>query len=499
MTVVEPRSSDEETPLLHEQRAKPRKTPIPWAQLSILLVLQLAEPLTSQVISPFAPDLIRNIGITGGNEAKVGYYVGLMHSLFFATQAMTVLHWSRLSDRVGRKPVIMTGLFGLSLSMYSFGLSRTFWGLVVSRALNGALNGNIGVLKSMMAEITDSTNIAEAYAYLPLAWMTGGTLGPMIGGSLSRPHERFPSTFGHYEFFAKYPYFLACAVPATFSAVAMFVTLLCLKETVKSPISLRRLFTLRESKANLTFQNVAGADDLRPVAPITSGKTSSSEPLPLRALLIPRVIISAGNYALLAIVDISYRTVLPVWMSTPVTMGGLDLSPQAIGALLSIYGITNGTLQILTFSKAVEYMGAKRIYIYGIIASLPIFALMPITNLVAREEGLGVTVWSLLALQCFLSIAVNYCYGSVFIFITASSPNKMSLGSVNGLAQMSVSVMRAIGPAMANSIFSLSIDESHHLMGGLFIYVFLAVLAVIALGGAMLLPSQVWKNEQSTS
>lgn len=59
--------------------------------------------------------------------------------------------------------------------------------------------------------------------------------------------------------------------------------------------------------------------------------------------------------------------------------------------------------------------------------------------------------------------------------------------------------MRAIGPAMANSIFSLSIDESHHLMGGLFIYVFLAVLAVIALGGAMLLPSQVWKNEQSTS
>lgn len=60
MTVVERRSSDEETPLLHDQqRAKPTKTPIPWAQLSILLVLQLAEPLTSQVISPFAPDVSR--------------------------------------------------------------------------------------------------------------------------------------------------------------------------------------------------------------------------------------------------------------------------------------------------------------------------------------------------------------------------------------------------------------------------------------------------------
>jgi len=375
--------------------------------------------------------------------------------------------------------------------MYSFGLSRTFWGLVVSRSLNGALNGNIGVLKSMMAEITDTTNIAEAYAYLPLAWMTGGTLGPMIGGLLSRPHERFPSLFGHNEFVAKYPYFLACAVPATFSVLAFFVTMIFLKETVKSPISLRRIFTLRKSKANLTLQNVAG--------PIAPGKTSSSEPLPLRALLTPRVMISAGNYALLAIVDISYRTVLPVWMSTPIALGGLGLSPQAIGALLSVYGITNGTLQILTFSKAVDYFGAKKIYVFGMAAALPVFALMPVTNFVAREEGYSTTLWALLALQCFISVATNFCYGSVFIFITASSPNRASLGSVNGLSQMSVSVMRAIGPAMANSIFSLSIDESHHLLGGTFIYLFLAFLAIVALGGAMLLPAQVWKDEKSSS
>jgi MFS family permease len=52
-------------------------------------------------------------------------------SLFYLTQAMTVLHWSSLSDRIGRKPVILVGLFGISASMYCFGLSRTFWGLVV--------------------------------------------------------------------------------------------------------------------------------------------------------------------------------------------------------------------------------------------------------------------------------------------------------------------------------------------------------------------------------
>lgn len=49
--------------------------------------------------------------------------------------------------------------------------------LLNSRALNGALNGNVGILKSMVAEITDETNIAQAYAYMPLAWSSGGTLG----------------------------------------------------------------------------------------------------------------------------------------------------------------------------------------------------------------------------------------------------------------------------------------------------------------------------------
>lgn len=66
-----------------------------------------------------------------GDESKVGYYVGLLLSVSFATQAVTVLYWSSISDRVGRKPVILTGVFGVSLSMYCFGLSKRFWALVV--------------------------------------------------------------------------------------------------------------------------------------------------------------------------------------------------------------------------------------------------------------------------------------------------------------------------------------------------------------------------------
>ncbi|KAJ7114292.1 hypothetical protein C8R44DRAFT_556944, partial [Mycena epipterygia] len=112
----------------------------PQFQLFIVLFLQLADPLTSQFIYPFAPQSIRDVGLTNGDETKGWVLRRTMQSLYYLTQAMTVLHWSSLSDRIGRKPVILLGLMGLSVSMYCFGLSRTFWGVVVSRSLNGALS-----------------------------------------------------------------------------------------------------------------------------------------------------------------------------------------------------------------------------------------------------------------------------------------------------------------------------------------------------------------------
>jgi hypothetical protein len=197
---------DEETALLDSNgRTKRRATPLPKLQIWTVLLLQLAEPMTSHCIyvshgrDGFCPSweldvvlfgsrsstrrvliplflhfsaetallqLVSELPITRGRPEVVGYYAGMIQSLFFATEALTVLHWSRISDRIGRKPVLLVGLFGsvhiavgfyalshtpsiprLCISMISFGLSRTFWTLVVSRAMCGALNGNIGVIK----------------------------------------------------------------------------------------------------------------------------------------------------------------------------------------------------------------------------------------------------------------------------------------------------------------------------------------------------------------
>ncbi len=78
--------------------------------------------------------------------------------------------------------------------------------------------------------------------------------------------------------------------------------------------------------------------------------------------------------------------------------------------------------------------------------------------------------------------------GAIFIFITASAPNRASLGSVNGMAQLLVSITRAVGPATANSLFSLSIDKEHHYMGGHLVYYVLSALVLVAFWVGTLLP-----------
>ncbi|KAG2128246.1 major facilitator superfamily domain-containing protein [Suillus clintonianus] len=486
---------DEETPLLRPVQQKKARTPLPWRQFSIILFLQLAEPLTSQVISPFAPQLIRDIGITNGDETSVGYYVGLMYSIFFASQALTVLHWSRISDHIGRKPVILTGLFGLSISMYCFGLSKTFAGLILSRALNGALNGNVGVIKSMMVDITDSTNLAQAYAYMPIAWSTGGTIGPLIGGLLSPPLERFPNVFKHSQFLKTYPYFLACAVPATFSALAWVVTFFFLRETVPTRVTLGHFLRGKYHK-NTTPSPVTvtgSAEFLSTEDAAQRANADDSKPLPLRLLLIPRVIIAAGNYAALSLLDIAFRDVQPLFFATPVELGGLGLDPPQIGNILAIYGVMNGLFQIFFFADLHDRFGSKIIYSAAMAAGIPMIITLPILNAVARVQGLSLMVWAIVSLQLVLSMILNLGYSCVFIYIAAASPNQASFGTTSGIAQLGVSIVRAIGPASATSAFSLSIKNPHHAW---VIYYYMIALVCIGIFASLFLPRQSWKSQR---
>ena len=94
----------------------------------------------------------------------------------------------------------------------------------------GLLNGNVGVIKSSMAEMTDYTNEAQAFTYLPLSWTVGAALGPILGGYLSDPARRYPNLFGQSSFLKEYKYFLPCFVGALFPLIGIMSAYLFLKE-----------------------------------------------------------------------------------------------------------------------------------------------------------------------------------------------------------------------------------------------------------------------------
>jgi MFS family permease len=111
------------------------------------------------------------------------------------------------------------------MGMLIFGLSKSYTQAVIGRCIAGLLNGNIGVVKSFLTEITDDSNRGAAFSYMSVAWALGTILGPLIGGLLCRPAITYPNIFGNNLFFIEYPYFLpvlVCCIGNLISALMAY-------------------------------------------------------------------------------------------------------------------------------------------------------------------------------------------------------------------------------------------------------------------------------------
>jgi len=179
------------------------------------------------------------------------------------------------------------------------------------------------------------------------------------------------------------------------------------------------------------------------------------------------------------------------FFATPMELGGLGLAPPEIGNILAVYGVINGLFQIFFFADLHDKYGTKKIYTVAMASAFPLIMTLPLLNFLGRTQGLSWMVWTVVGVQLVISVVMNLGYACVFIYIAAASPNRASLGATNGIAQMVVSIMRALGPASVNSLFSYSIENPHHAW---VVYYFMIGLAFIAIAASSRLPHQLWKN-----
>ncbi|KAI9443963.1 MFS general substrate transporter [Lactarius indigo] len=481
---------DEEAPFLPDQEVRAdlnsTPTPVPRVQICVLLTAWLAESVLTNSISPYLNQLVRELPEVGGDARKVGYYTGIIVALHYATDAATSFPWNRLSDHVGRKPVLLCCLAGTTLSVLLFGLSRSFWTLILSRCLHGAMKGHIGTVKSVIAELTDKTNAARAFSMPPVAWSLGYVIGPLIGGVLSRPQDRWPHIFSH-PFWADYPYFLPCLVAATFTCFSCVIMALYLDETLNSKPS----ESLQLARINSDPQEEA---DDSPDLDISLNE--SEKPLPLRSVLTKPVIITVANYAMLALLDAMVGAYVPLVWSTPVEYGGLSLNPASIGSWLSLYGVMDGIFQFTFFSRFISRFGLRRVFISSIVSCAVIYTIFPFENLAAvAGGGSNLVVWLLIILQLSLLCIFDMAYGTMYLYVSSAITNKRSLGAAFGLSQVATSVQYALGPAVADWLFAFSL--THNVLGGNLSYIVLVGVACIGLGVSSQLPRNTWVHRKT--
>lgn len=146
--------------------------------------------------------------------------VGALMATYSLVQLVTAPMWGSLSDRIGRRPVLIASLLGLTVSYVWLSVAYSLWVLFAARALGGAMAGNIAAAFAYAADVTTPANRAKGMGMVGAAFGLGFIVGPAIGGVLA----------GHDP--ANADYTTAALAAAGLSGLATVLTVAFLKESL---------------------------------------------------------------------------------------------------------------------------------------------------------------------------------------------------------------------------------------------------------------------------
>jgi DHA1 family tetracycline resistance protein-like MFS transporter len=173
--------------------AQPAGVPVRKAALAFIFVTVLIDILSFGVLIPVLPDLVREF--TGGDFAKAAKWVGVFGTLFAAIQFVCSPIQGTLSDRFGRRPVILLSCLGLGADFVLMAMSKSLGWLLVARCFSGALSASFTTANAYIADVTAPEKRAQAYGMLGAAFGVGFIIGPAIGGLLGSWDLRAPFWF----------------------------------------------------------------------------------------------------------------------------------------------------------------------------------------------------------------------------------------------------------------------------------------------------------------
>lgn len=177
---------------------------------------------------------------------NVSKWAGFSSTAFSLSQAITGVFWGRGSDYWGRKPMILAGLCSALVASLLFGFSTSLWMAIAARSLAGAASGNVGIMRTVIAELVPQKELQpRAFSILPTVYTVGGIFGPGLGGILANPAKAYPKTFGNSVFFQAFPYALPNIVTGIFFIISILIGFLFLNVSESSEImQLKAIFDI---------------------------------------------------------------------------------------------------------------------------------------------------------------------------------------------------------------------------------------------------------------
>ena len=151
------------------------------AAMPFILIAVLIDMVSIGIIIPVLPALV---GSLTGSQADHAFWLGVVSLAFGIANFFGAPILGALSDRYGRRPVLLLGFCGLAFTFFATALSTTLWMLIVVRLLGGGMQANAAVANAYVADITAPADRAKRFGMLGAMFGIGFILGPAMGGVL---------------------------------------------------------------------------------------------------------------------------------------------------------------------------------------------------------------------------------------------------------------------------------------------------------------------------
>jgi len=357
--------------------------------LLILSLTLIVVMLGFGMVIPIFPFYIDKLG-AGGSAL----------GLLVATAALTELIfgpvWGSVSDRTGRKPILMIGVLGYGLSLLFFGLATELWMLFVARALSGIVSS--ATLSTAMAYIGDSTAKEErggGMGALGAAAGLGVILGPGIGGWLAGDSLSTPFFIG-----------------AAMSLVSVLLIALLLPETLPPEARAR-------AASKISLGNWRGF------------RQAVSKGSPIRSLLFLAFFVTFGTA--------NFESIFGLFMLDRHAYG-----PEQVGAILAVVGFVALIGRGLLTGLVTKWWGEPNVILASLLAGSTGFVLL----LLAQSDA------AVLITTGFFVLTTTFLRPSIHSL--TSQRATLGQGAAMGLSNSAVSLGRVIGPVWAGAIFDLN-------------------------------------------